>query len=208
MTATTLVHLAEDQWLLYRHTVETYHRMIPNGIVEEGAPFELLDGLIVRKLRSAIGGDPTRVSPHHAWVVGRLSDLSRRLERRGCHLRTQQPVTLPPFDEPEPDGSIVAGRIRDYSDRHPGAADVLCVIEVADASLRRDREYKQRLYANNSIPTYLIVNLPGRVVEVYTEPINGCGRYGRLITLSPKETVEIPAARGQVLKVPVRRLLP
>jgi hypothetical protein len=39
-------------------TVEQYHRMIRSGILLEGAPVELIDGLLVWKDRSARGTGP------------------------------------------------------------------------------------------------------------------------------------------------------
>ena len=42
--------------------------------------------------------------------------------------------------------------------------------EVADSSLRRDRETKQSIYAAAKVPVYWIVNLVDDVVEVYAEP--------------------------------------
>ena len=56
MTDTIVQELAEHPELLYRHTVDEYHEMIANGGALEGEPFELLDGQIVRKIRSARTG--------------------------------------------------------------------------------------------------------------------------------------------------------
>ena len=44
------------------------------------------------------------------------------------------------------------------------------VIEVADATLQRDRTLKQRMYAVAGVPVYWIVNLPETQFEVYTGP--------------------------------------
>lgn len=44
------------------------------------------------------------------------------------------------------------------------------MIEVSDATLRRDRGIKLRSYARAGIRVYWIVDLAGRSVEVYTEP--------------------------------------
>jgi Uma2 family endonuclease len=123
-------------------------------------------------------------------------------------MRTQAPITIPPFDEPEPDGVIAIGSEDNYRDRHPGGPEVLCVIEVSASSLRADRTTKLRVYANSGIGEYVIVNLPELVVEVYTQPVVGTGRYAHSTTLSPRRRVEFPAARGKRLSVPVRSLLP
>ena len=44
------------------------------------------------------------------------------------------------------------------------------VVEVADASLDRDRSIKKQVYARAGIPVYWIVNLQERRIEVYTDP--------------------------------------
>ena len=148
------------------------------------------------------------VSPDHATVVARLSELSARFSKLDCHLRIQQPITLPPHDEPEPDVAVVRGGIDRYTSRHPLAADVLCVIEVADASLRRDRGYKQQIYADFGIGTYHIVNLAERVVETYTQPMKGNGRYAQVTTIGLKARIVIPTFSGTQVLVPVRKILP
>jgi Uma2 family endonuclease len=147
----------------------------------------------------------------HAWVIGALSDLNPKLKRFGCHIRVQLPLTLAPIDEPEPDGAIVVGSNDDYRDRHPAAADVSCVIEVADSSLRRDRVTKLRIYAGAKISCYVIINLVDRVLEIYTEPMTGKGRtarYGQSRTLQPGDKIDFPAPRGRALPIAVRKLLP
>ena len=203
-----LRELVDDRAVLLPLTVEQYHQMIERGILVEGDPYELLDGHIVRKDRSAAGEDPMSVGHEHIWVIQKLARLDSKLGRLGCHMRTQAPVTLPPYDEPEPDGSIVLGTEDDYTQRHPGAADVTCVIEVADSSLRRDRTIKLRIYANAGIAQYVIINLPDRIVEVYTHPRKGRGRYGPAVTLGPADTLVLSAAKGKTLTVRVRDLLP
>ena len=158
-------------------TVEQYHQMIQQGILESGMPIELLDGFLVRKDRAKAGEDPMTVGDEHSWAVENLKLVLRAVEAMGHHVRCQQPVTLPPDGEPEPDGMIVRGSNNDYRRRKPTAADVSCVIEVADSSLNRDRGTKQRIYADAGIAQYVIVNLIEGVVEVYERPAVGSGKY-------------------------------
>ncbi len=208
MTTAMLDELVGDPRLLYRHTVDEYHQMIATGAVEEGAPFELLDGQVVHKIRGDVGGDPMSIGTHHMTVVTRMGDLNPKLRRLGCHLRLQGPLTLSHHDEPEPDGAIVKGTSDAYLNRHPSGIDVLCVIEVADASLKRDRGYKQRVYADSGIPAYVIINLSDRVVELYTRPMKGKGRYGQSVTLTSRQRVSVSLLGGKPFAVPVRTLLP
>lgn len=122
--------------------------------------------------------------------------------------KTQQPISIPPFNEPELDGAIVAGLLEDCADRHPSAKDVLCAIEVADASLRHDRIVKGRIYACAGIPQYVIINLADHVVEVYTRPSRKKGCYANSAVVQPGQRVDFPAPRGKTLAIQVRALLP
>jgi len=207
MSTAILDELAANPKLAYRHTVAEYQQMITSGTLEEGSPFELLDGHVVRKIRSTTGEDPMTVGDQHAWAVNALTDLNRHLPALGCHIRIQQPINLPPDDMPEPDGAIAIGGFEGYS-AHPGAADILCVIEVADASLRRDKGYKRELYASHGIGMYVIIDLVDRLVCVCTQPLKGKGRYSHTETLSLRQTLTLPTPKGKGLAVPVRRLLP
>jgi len=206
-----LRELADEAAIVYPLTVDQYHQMIDEGILPEGEPFELINGQLIRKDRSATGEDPMTVGYGHAWVVGELADLNPRFRRLGCHIRTQLPLSLPPTDEPEPDGAVVVGSNRDYHGRHPIASDVFCVIEVADSSLQRDRTIKLRLYASAGIARYIIINLLERLVEVYSNPVSGRARvprYGKAEILRVGDVLKIPAARGKYVSVPVEKLLP
>jgi Uma2 family endonuclease len=189
-------------------TVDQYHRMIAEGILEEGAPIELLDGFLVRKDRAKAGEDPMTVGLEHIWAVENLPEiLGAAAKGQGCYVRVQQPITLPPDGEPEPDGAIVRGTKDDYRRRKPVAADVCCVIEVADSSLDRDRGTKMRIYADAGIEQYVIVNLVERVVEVYERPVRGAGRYDEPARLRGDEIVKFAAGQGRV-EVVASKLLP
>jgi Uma2 family endonuclease len=184
-------------------TVEQYHRMIETGILSEGEPIELLDGLLVPKVR----GEGMTVNPKHARVVNRFLDLVSELRGRGCHFRAQSPVSLPPYDEPEPDGAIARGSLDDYTERHPGPEDLSCVIEVADTSLTRDRTTKQRIYAGTRVPQYLIVDLAANRIEVYEDPDPEARTYRsrRLLTVEDEIPLRLPG--GDRLIVPARPYL-
>ncbi|HRC86517.1 MAG TPA: Uma2 family endonuclease [Thermoanaerobaculia bacterium] len=184
-------------------TVEQYHQMLETGILEDGDPIELLDGLLVQKDR---GGAGMTISPRHRLTVMALMRLDRFLADRGCHVMLQSPLTILPKNEPEPDGMIVQGEPARYRDRHPGPEEVSCLIEVADSSLRRDRGWKQRIYASAGIPQYLILNLLENQVECHESPEGESYRVRQV--LGPGEQVELllPEGGGR-LSVPVSTLL-
>jgi hypothetical protein len=48
--------------------------------------------------------------------------------------------------------------------------DLALVVEVADATLERDRNAKKRAYSRARIPVYWIINLTENLIEVYTHP--------------------------------------
>jgi Uma2 family endonuclease len=188
--------------------VEQYHRMIHLGIVPEGAPVELIDGLLVWKDRSARGVDPTSQDPRHALTIKRLQRLERRLEPFDCHLQLQLPVTLSETSEPEPDAAVVKGQPEAYADHHPTAADVIAVTEVADSSLRFDRSTKQRQYALAGIGQYWIVNLAENQIEVYQEPLVAEGRYLRRDDYRPGQVLSLALGSSVTIEVAVSEILP
>jgi Uma2 family endonuclease len=53
-------------------------------------------------------------------------------------------------------------------DRHPQRA--LHVIEVADSTVRLDLDRKARIYAAAGVPVCWVIDLPGDVVHVHTDP--------------------------------------
>jgi len=186
-------------------TVEQYHGMIAAGILAEGEPIELLDGLLVRRSR----GEGMTTHPHHALAVSKLTMLLvAAVAATRCHVRVQSPVTLPPRDEPEPDLAIVEGRPADFADRHPGPADVTCVIEVAGTSLERDRTIKQRIYAAAGIPQYVIVNLIQSRVEIFEKPDSAQGRYRWRAELTGDEEIALLLTENRRLTIIAADCLP
>ncbi|HEV3081564.1 MAG TPA: Uma2 family endonuclease [Gemmataceae bacterium] len=185
-------------------TVDQYHRMIESGILKEGEPTELIDGILVRKDRSDRGGTPMAHGPRHALTVKRADRLLRSVDAFGWHLHVQLPVTLSALQEPEPDLAVVKGRPEDYLERHPGPKEIGLLVEVSDSSLEYDRTTKQRLYAAVGIVLYWIINLVEHQVEVYEQPLAAEGRYalrtdfhrgqGLRLTLSAQQPIEFAVA--------------
>jgi Uma2 family endonuclease len=188
-------------------TVEQYHQMIARGILREGDPSELIDGLLVLKDRSDRGGNPMSQGPRHALTLKRLQRQLRPVEDLECHLHVQLPVTLSAVREPEPDLSVVRGREEDYSLHHPRPADVLAVMEVSGSTLEYDRTTKQRLFAAANLTPYWIVNLPEEQIEVYEEPIPAEGRYGRRTDYQRGQVVPL-TIQGVTLEIAVAQVLP
>lgn len=194
--------------MVQRLSVPQFHQMLEQGILREGEPVELIDGLLIRKDRSDRGGDPILHGPLHAFAITRLQRLGLRLGGLGCHLRCQLPVTLSDLLEPEPDAAIVRGEPEDYIGRHPGPADTIATIEIADSSLNYDRTTKQQIYANAGISAYWVVSISERTIEVYTSPQVGKGRYEHRSTAGAGQVVRLKTVADQSLEVAVDELLP
>ena len=135
--------------------------MIQAGILGEDDNVELLEGWIVPKM--------ARNPAHDAMISMIMIDVLPPRLPKGWFCRGQSAITTTD-SEPEPDIAVVRGTPRDYLARHPGPADMVLVIEVAESSLPRDRSHKGRIYAAASVPVYWIINLVDPQVEVYTDP--------------------------------------
>lgn len=188
-------------------SLDQYVQMIETGILPEGEPIELLDGFLVRKDRAKEGENPMTVGFDHIWVVENLKTVLAEVPKYGCHLRTQQPLAIPPDGAPEPDGAIVKGTIDDYRNRYPGAADASCVIEVADSSRQRDRVTKKRIYAQGGVTQYVVIDLVGRFVEVCEEPLPAEGRFAREEARRGEERVRFAVGNIEIF-VQANQLLP
>ncbi|HEY3322363.1 MAG TPA: Uma2 family endonuclease [Planctomycetota bacterium] len=189
-------------------TVWQYHHMLQAGTIIEGAPIELLEGMLVWKNGSARGGNPMTLGDRHIFAVGGLAELLPLLRAFNCHIRTQATLALSSTQEPEPDGAIVRGTRKDYADRRPGPADTSSVIEVADSSLAEDRNVKLGIYANAGIPQYMIINIPDRQIEIYEHPLAGHGRYEKTGIIKAGQNVSLLLPDGKRLEVPAAELLP
>ncbi len=144
-----------------RFTVDEYHKMLDVGILQEDDRVELLNGEITQM---------SPLDPRHVAQVNRLNDLLSVLIGRKIIVSVQNPVALDDLSEPEPDIALLRRRNDYYASGHPGAADVLLLIEVANTSAHYDRTEKLPRYAAAAMHELWIVNLKRRTVEQYTQP--------------------------------------
>lgn len=190
--STTLVSeiAASHDVFLEPLTVHQYHAMMKAGILTEGAPVELIDGLLVHKDRRDAGSPNTTVGTLHSSTVTKLAHaLAALLAGQPFHVRTQQPATLSGSDEPEPDIAVVRGTLDDFRTHHPGPAEVMLVVEVADSSLSYDRTTKRSMYAQSGIPEYWIVDLTKQRLEVCERPNTLQERYESVVSYGASDVV-------------------
>src|SRR5436190_2623046 len=203
---TTILHEAvAGRATIMPWTVEQYHRAIETRLLSEDTSVELIDGFIVHKDRAAAGEARMTIGHRHQIAVMRLAQAAPDFERHGCFLQTQQPISLPPFNEPEPDGAVVRGAIDDSMTGPPRAPDVSCVIEVSDSSLTVDLGPKQTVYAAAGIRQYVVADLVNNSVLIHEEPAGTT--YKRVTRYARGETLPMAAGSGQV-SLAAERLLP
>lgn len=185
---------------IWRLTVEQYHQMIATGILTADDRVELLDGLLMLQMPK---------KPSHRLVTKLLRTALEALTPDGWYTDSQEPITLAD-SEPEPDLMIVQGNPRDYSDRHPSGADLSLVVEIADATLQRDRTVKKQLYAQAQIPCYWLINLPERSLTIYTEPVTQAARsdYQNCEVLTETDVVSVVIAGQEWGTVQLSEVLP
>ena len=104
--------------------------------------------------------------PRHADHVDRLTELFVTRVGGYARVRVRGPVRLDDACQPEPDIALV--RPGEYGDGHPGAADTLLVVEVADPT--GDREIKLLLYALAGVREVWVVDPAADMVEVFAGP--------------------------------------
>ncbi|MCA1684994.1 MAG: Uma2 family endonuclease [Planctomycetia bacterium] len=190
---------------MFRFSLDFYHRMAEHGLLSEHARVVLLDGLLVKKM--------TRGAPHVRATIKVFRHLSAVVPG-GWEVRKEDPVTLPTAagdrdSEPEPDVFVVRGSLDDYTDHHPGPADLALVVEVAASSLREDRA-ALTLYAWAGIPVAWIVNLLDDTVEVHSRQTGPAdpSKYEGVKVYQKDDHVPVTVDGREVGRVAVRDLLP
>ena len=162
-------------------TSAEYYRMIENGIIREGEKVELILGQIF-----TMAAKGTR---HTVATTRLITELPMLIQRRAV-VRCQEPITLLNNSEPEPDIAIVRLRSDDYINSHPAPTDIILVIEVADSTIKFDRETKAPLYAAAGISEYWIVNLIDNRLEIYRQPEGSI--YASIQIVTPPQSISLP----------------
>jgi Uma2 family endonuclease len=179
-----------------RFTVQEYYRMAEVGILTEHDRVELIAGEIIEM--SPIG------FRHAACVSTLIHRLTQAIGDR-AQIWPSNPVRLFRDTEPQPDLAFIRGPLSRYSE-HPGPADVVLLIEVADTSYSFDRNVKLPLYARAGVPEVWIVDLRHDVIEVFREP--SPSRYGitqrveRSGSVAPLAFPDVVLAASDILPSP------
>ncbi len=146
----------------HRLDVDAYHHMAAAGILGIADRIELIEGDLI---------DMAPIGQEHAGVVAGLAEALFVACAGRAIVWPQNPVRLDRWSEPQPDLAVLRRRADFYTTgQRPIPADVLLLVEVADSSLRYDREVKLPLYARMGIPELWIVDVQRRLLEAYRTP--------------------------------------
>lgn len=167
-------------------TLEEYHRLIDLEFLTENDQVELIRGELMQMVAKGTA---------HTVCNSSLAEEVTILLQRQAIVRSQEPISLPPNSEPEPDLVIARSRSDRYLSNHPTPADIFLVAEVADSTLKYDQEVKLGLYAEAGISNYWIFNLTASYLEAYTQPyqdLQGKFGYAYKQIFLPNEVVTLP----------------
>lgn len=186
---TAVLHAREHKIKLPYHiwTVSEFHQMTEAGLLDETDRVELIEGELV---------DRAPIGSRHAFWVDRIAEALGGGASAAYMVRVQNPVLLGERSEPRPDIALV--KRNNYADRHPGAEDILLLIEVSDTTLEYDRDVKLALYARHAITEVWLIDVNARELSVYCEPAEGQFRLTRKPTAA--ETVSPTLLPGIALR--------
>ncbi len=176
-----------------RWTVGEFDRLGELGCFEGRRAF-LLDGVILEQ---------GPMDPPHANALEVLTEVIRTAFGTGWRFRIQTPLHIDQFNNPMPDLAVVPGRAG-YHATHPTTASL--VVEVSDTTLQTDLTDKAERYATGGIPDYWVLDLNGRQLHVFRDPVQlpaglGATAYRTHLTLGLTDTVSplaVPTASIRV----------
>lgn len=144
-----------------KFTVDEYHYFIEQGVFQPEERLELIEGELI---------EMSPIGKRHASCVDRLVEFFVEVSKRSFIVRSQNPIVLDDFSEPQPDVCLLHRREDFYRTTNATAKDVLLVVEVADTTVRYDREVKFPRYAANGIAEAWLIDLESDRVEIHSEP--------------------------------------
>jgi Uma2 family endonuclease len=151
------------------------------------------------------------VGPLHAAVDDGARDVLLAAFDPPVYVRTEKPLDLGEWDQPQPDVAVVVGVWRDYLAAHPTVEQVLLVVEIGDTTLAYDMGRKARIYAAARVEDYWVIDPNGgRVIVFRRRVIDGLSdtdwRYAERTEHRLGQT--ITPMRGDARPVSVDDLLP
>jgi Uma2 family endonuclease len=174
--------------LMARHrlTVHDYHQLAASGILGPDDRVELITGEVL---------DMSPIGSLHAALVRALARWLADSAGPSAIVAVQDPVHLDDSSEPQPDIALLRPQPDYYAEAHPGPADTLLIVEVAESSLAYDLGVKVPLYARHGIPEVWVIDAATRTTYRFRGPRPD--GYAEQVTITPDEPLSclaLPAA--------------
>ena len=138
----------------------------------------------------------------HAIAVEKSDAELRTAFGKGWRYRVQLPLVLGQDTDPMPDIAVIRGTPGAVV--HPTAAEL--VVEIADSSLDYDTTTKAELYATAGIADYWVLDVDGRRLLVFRDPVPlpaglGATAYRTHLTLTDADSISPLAAPTGTIRV-------
>lgn len=95
-------------------TLDEYHTIGAAGVLKEGDRIELIEGEMI---------EMAPIGSRHLAKVNRLARLLSQCVGNQAIISVQNPIALPPHNEPQPDLALLKPCADDYEGKLPGADD-------------------------------------------------------------------------------------
>jgi Uma2 family endonuclease len=180
-------------------TADQFFGMIEAGLFAPERRVFLWDGRIYEKMAKTVA---------HAFVAARIARaLTLRLPE-GWIVWTENPIRLDESHAPLPDIPVVRGDGAEYvrSGRHPSAADVGLIVEVAVTSLPRDLGPRAAAFARAMVPAYWVADAQGRRIIEHREPRPGGGGYAVVTPHGFDGEIPLVIDGREIAGIPLREL--
>lgn len=174
-------------------TTEQFHALGDLGCFE-GRRAWLIDGVIIEE---------GPMNPPHRIALELTDGVMRTVFGAGWRVCVQMPFDVRRATDPQPDIAVVPGSPRGAT-VHPTTAAL--VIEVSDSSLATDTTTKAELYATAGVPDYWVLDVDGRRLLVFRDPVPlpaglGATAYRTHLTFGPADSVAPLAAPTSPVRV-------
>jgi len=194
--------VGEEQDRVVDLTSDEFFGMVEAGLFDEDRRVYLWGGRICEKMAKTVS---------HAFTSIRVTEAIRAQMPAGWLASHENPVRLDDRHVPLPDVTFIRGPLEAYEreNRHPTAADVGLLVEVAVTSLPRDLGVRAEVFARALVPAYWVADVRGRSIVEHRRPevVDGVGRYADVRAYGPEEEVPLVFDGREVARLPVRDLI-
>ena len=163
------------------------------------------DGLLTPGKYELIEGDILRKMPQkrpHLFATSLTLSLMNRIFGED-YVQLPGPIDVSPEDnptsEPEPDVTVLARPLAEFSATNPRPDDIRLLVEISDATRYFDRGTKANLYARAEIVEYWSLDLVQRKLHVHREPRDG--KYQSVTVHGENQSIAPLAAPDQAILV-------